>query len=305
MPTRPIVLILLIFLTACSKRNSSPTSADRDLAKNIDRLVDIVLTSDKDAETEKALSEAKAIFEREGIPAVHRVGDSASYGFVLIHMLAQAPDFRTKFIAKVRESALRHELPEDAVLFAEARLRQTEMTERFRNESPANPALREQLLRLYEKDQGVRRKEKFDAKRMEKTDSMLAGPLKTVFTRYGVPTYQMVGIEAANAFAVMVQHQSAEFRQAVLPKLKSNVDAGQADGGTYAMMYDRSQRDQGKKQLYGEQLECKQGRELSEAPIEDEANVNRRRAELALMRVDLYARLVRLNSPDICGATAQ
>jgi hypothetical protein len=112
----------------------------------------------------------------------------------------------------------------------------------------------------------------------------------------------MVGVQAAKGFVVMVQHQPAEFRQAVLPKLKANVDAGQADPADYAMVYDRTQRDQGKNQLYGEQLECATGKTLDEAQIDDGATVNKRRAELGLIRVELYARLVRLHSPDMCGA---
>ena len=110
----------------------------------------------------------------------------------------------------------------------------------------------------------------------------------------------MVGLDAAKGFLLMVQHQAPELRQAVLPKLKSNVDAGQGDAGTYAMVYDRTQRDGGKKQLYGVQLECSPGRSLTEAPIDDEATVNMRRAQLGLLRMELYGRLVRLHSPDMC-----
>jgi hypothetical protein len=42
------------------------------------------------------------------------------------------------------------------------------------------------------------------------------------------------------------------------------------------------------------------GTELRVAPLDDEANVNMRRAELGLMRIELYARLVRHRSPDQC-----
>ena len=100
----------------------------------------------------------------------------------------------------------------------------------------------------------------------------------------------------------MVQHQPAAFRLAVLPKLKANVDAGQAEPGSYATVYDRSQRDQGKNQLYGQQLECATGKALEVAPMDDAATVNVRRAELGLMRLELYAWIVRLNSPDVCGS---
>jgi hypothetical protein len=87
----------------------------------------------------------------------------------------------------------------------------------------------------------------------------------------------------------------------VLPKLKANVDAGQADPGTFATVYDRTQRDQGRQQLYGQQLECASGKALELAPMDDAKNVDVRRAELGLIRLDLYVRVVRQNSPDLCG----
>jgi hypothetical protein len=91
---------------------------------------------------------------------------------------------------------------------------------------------------------------------MKEVDERTAHPLKAMFDRYGMPTYDMVGVQAAKGFVVMVQHQPAEFRQAVVPKLEANVDAGQADPAYYAMVDDRTQRDQDKNQLNGEQLEC-------------------------------------------------
>ena len=57
-----------------------------------------------------------------------------------------------------------------------------------------------------------------------------------VFSRYGAPTYRMAGPEAASEFVVMVQHQSPKLRRKVSPKLKANVDAGQTDPDSYAMM---------------------------------------------------------------------
>ena len=43
------------------------------------------------------------------------------------------------------------------------------------------------------------------------------------------------------------------------------------------------------------------GRRSKRRPIDDEASVNIRRAELGLMRVELYAKLVRLQAPAMCG----
>jgi hypothetical protein len=141
---------------------------------------------------------------------------------------------------------------------------------------------------------------------MNATDHQHSKALIAILDRYGVPTYSMVGPEAAGEFVIMIQHQSAAFRQRVLPKLKVDVKNGEVDPESYAMVYDRSHRDLGRNQLYGEQLECNAGQQMHEAPIEDEAHVDERRAELGLIRVELYAQIVKELTPQLCPpASAQ
>ena len=122
-----------------------------------------------------------------------------------------------------------------------------------------------------------------------------------MFESHGVPTYDMVGPEAASMFVVLVQHQSPELRRRVLPRLKANVDAGQADAADYAMVYDRAAREEGRKQEYGQNLECDaQDARLHETSSEDEAQVDIRRARIGLLRLALYVRMVRELSPGLC-----
>ncbi len=295
-------LALLTLACGCTSREAAPPPNEVALAARIEPLVNRFLATEDDAVRNEVLAEAKAIFDRDGIPSVARVGDASSYGFVLINMLAQPPEFRRAFFAKVREAAARTELPPDAVVFAEARARQTEMEEQYRDKAPSNPELRDEISRLLKEDQAARQKEGFDIKKMELADRRTAGPLKAIFDRHGVPTYDLVGVQAAKDFIIMVQHQPAAFRAAVLPKLKANVDAGQADPGSYAMVYDRTQRDQGKNQLYGMNFECGASKQLEASPVDEPNRVDVRRAELGLMRLSLYARLLRAHSPDICKA---
>jgi len=303
-------LLLLITLLAFDERLAQeiaprPAAAARDvaLAAQIEQLVETFLTTDDDGKREAALSQARGIFERDGVPTLADVGDSAAYQFVLINMLGQPPEFRLRFFAGVRNSAARHQLPADAVTFAEARQRLTEIDIRYAKATPSHPELRDQIEQLSKDDQAVRQKEGFDIEKMAEADRKIAEPLDGIFARHGVPTYDMVGVQATRDFIVMVQHQSPEFRRRVLPKLKANVDAGQADPGMYAMVYDRTQRDQRLKQLYGEQLECSAGKTLELAPLAEPATVNVRRARLGLMRLEIYTRLVRLHSPDVCGSS--
>lgn len=297
-----LLLVALVPVVGCKAQETAAVVQDTALSARIQQLVETFVTSG-DATNASMLSDARAIFEREGVPGQRKVGDAAAYGFVLINMLGQPTDFRIRFFARVQEQASRQALPADAVAFAEARRRQMEVEQRYKAHVPSHPELVAQISGLLKEDQAVREKQGFDVRKMEAADRRTAGPLKAIFDRYGVPTYEMVGVQAAQDFIVMVQHQPAAFRLAVLPKLKATVDAGQADPGNFAMVYDRAQRDLGKNQLYGQQLECASGKAIELAPIDDADNVNMRRAQLGLMRLELYARLVRLNSPDLCGSS--
>jgi hypothetical protein len=295
-----LAAVVLALASGCAPRATPPPQKDDALATRIEQLVDRLLTAGDDAGRTLVLDEARAIFERDGVPSVAKVGDSAAYGFVLINMLAQPPDVRRQFLSKVQAAAARQELPADATVFAEARFRQMENEERFRDRPPSHPELRDEISRLVRDDQAVRAREGFDVKKMELQDRRTGRPLKAMFDRHGVPTYEMVGVQAAKDFVVMVQHQPAAFRAAVLPGLKANVDAGQAEPGSYAMVYDRTQRDQGKNQLYGMNFECGASKQLEPGPMDQPDTVDVRRAEMGLMRIGVYARLVRMHSPDMC-----
>jgi len=70
-------------------------------------------------------------------------------------------------------------------------------------------------------------------------------------------------------------------------------------------VFDRSQTDAGKKEIYGQNLICDtQHPDLREGPIEDEGHVNEQRAAIGMMRLALYVQLVVALSPGICAAHA-
>jgi len=91
----------------------------------------------------------------------------------------------------------------------------------------------------------------------------------------------------------------------VLPKLRENVDRGEADPGDFAMMFDRAQVDDGKMQRYGANFACQPDGTLGPSPIDDAEHVDVRRAELGLLPMRLYARLLRQSMPpDFCKKVA-
>jgi hypothetical protein len=295
----PFCALLATVAVACSKPPSPPPVQDEALRQRIIQLVDRYTSAADDAGEQAVLADARRMFEEHGVPTIKQVGDEAAYEFVFLNAAGQKPPFLQLFLDAVRDPAVSHDVPAEARAFVDRQARQMSAGKKAPTQPPSMPALRDEINAMMAADQAVRQKEQFDFQKLMEQDKRTAGPLKAIFDRYGVPTYDMVGIDAAKAFVVMVQHQSPELRAAVLPKLRANVDAGQAEAEMYAMVYDRTQGDQGRAQRYGQNFVCKDGR-FEPAPIEDPEHVDERRAEVGLMRLSMYARILKANSPPIC-----
>ncbi len=295
-----ILLIFLALVFVPGRDQSSATDpVDPALAAHLKQLLHTVFTSEDKSDAPEA--EVKAIFAKHGLPTIREVGDEAAYDFVVLLTTDRLMlELQAEVAPRIRAAVARHDLSSEAGVFYEARLHSEESKEAARMRAPENSSLRDQIERLVKIDQEARQQKGFDATRMAETDARNAPLLQDILKKYGVPTYAMVGPQAAGDFVLMIQHQPPQFRQQVLPKLKALVDAGQADPGSYALVYDLSQRDLGKKQLYGERLECGAGEPMHEAPIEDEPHVNQRRAELGLIRLELYADWVAEMMPQFC-----
>jgi hypothetical protein len=278
---------------------------DPDLATRIPLLLHSFLAADDGQQGAAAIAEARQIFLRRGLPTVAEVGDEAAYEFVVLTCSPGPGEFQARVLADAKRALARRAVPPDAVLYCEASVRREKVKARVQLRLPTHPALRDEIRRLYVTDQAVREAKDLDLAKMAQEDRGHEGPVRAIFEKHGVPTYDMVGIEGASMFVVMVQHQSPELRRQVLPKLKANVMAGQADAADYAMVYDRSAREAGRKQRYGQNLECDaESPALHETPIEHEEDVDARRARIGLLRVALYARMVTESSPALCPGAA-
>jgi hypothetical protein len=276
---------------------------DAALAARIPQLFHAITTLDADdPQVRAAEAELRQLLTTRGVLTIADVGDEASYEFVLLLCTRGPMNARLRALSSSKAALSTGAVPADAVEFCTARVKQDQLSAQATRRPPSNPALAETIRGLFARDQAVRQPQGFDPAKMVATDRELEAPLAAMLDRHGVPTYSMVGLEAASQFVTMIQHQPPAFRQRVLPKLKANVDAGQADAGSYAVVYDRAQRDDGRNQLYGSNLECSDANpEPHESPMDDEAHVNERRARMGLMRIELYARLVVEMSPRMCG----
>lgn len=300
--SRLIVLALLPLIPSlrpvCAAGNQASNAT---LGSEIQSLFHAALVADDDT---KETLEAERIYDQHGLLTIREVGDEPAYEFVVLLANVKVPsELRSQIALNLKDAPARNEIPSDAVIYYDARLRADEARQRAEVHPPSNPTLRDVIDRMYKLDQSVRQQKEFDLAKMEAVDRRHGASLRGILDEYGLPTYSMVGAEAAGEFVIMIQHQPPKVSEEVLPKLKAAVDAGEADPKNYAMVYDRSQLDLGKKQVYGERLECKSGEKMHEAPIEDEAHVDHRRAELGLIRIDLYSQIVAEEMPQLCSST--
>lgn len=156
----------------------------------------------------------------------------------------------------------------------------------------AEPALREELLRRVREDQAIRdemikngadRSDKALEARMAVIDSENTIRLKKIIKRYGWPGPELVGRDGAEAAFLLVQHSpDFGFQKAMLPLVQTGYENGKLTAWSYAVLLDRVLTREGKPQVYGMAVNHWQEKEPVLYPIEDEANVDKRRAKIGL-----------------------
>jgi hypothetical protein len=175
----------------------------------------------------------------------------------------------------------------------------------------ANEELRQELLRRMQEDQAARaeavewmKKRAVPGKagkdeapvvaKLIRIDAKNTQRMKEIVDRYGWPGKTLVGDDGANAAWLLVQHADHDhaFQKRCLALLKDAVKKHEASGQQLAYLTDRVLTGEGKKQVYGTQLHTVDGR-LVPQPIEDEANVDRRRKEVGLGPLTEYLETAR------------
>lgn len=162
-------------------------------------------------------------------------------------------------------------------------------------EANYNKPLKAQLEQIYITDQEVRRKieptqKEFGAdspqmkalwEEMAKTDEENKKKVVAILEEYGWPGKSMVGPQANSAAFLVIQHSDKETMEKYLPMLREAAAKGEAAKSQLALMEDRVRMNNGLPQVYGSQLRMNTETGQYELyTIEDEANVDKRRAEM-------------------------
>jgi hypothetical protein len=164
--------------------------------------------------------------------------------------------------------------------------------------TPTHPALRDELLKMGEHDQEVRRAtDQEGMRKWREADAANQARLKQIVDQYGWPTYAMVGEKAATDAWLLAQHSDSDktFQLKVLALMEPLVQQQQASAKEYAYLYDRTHYPQ----RYGTQGTCVSRTAWQPFAIEDIAHVDERRRALKMPPLADYAKLFDCSAPYI------
>jgi hypothetical protein len=172
-------------------------------------------------------------------------------------------------------------------------------------------ALRHELIKMGKEDQKYRQEmmdlmkklsgpdskrtmKRFEAvgKRQDLIDRKNMKRLDEIVQRYGWPTKSMVGAQASGVAFLIVQHGDVSHMKKYFPLVNEAASRNEAEPRDAAMLEDRILMNEGKKQIYGTQLRTDNlTKELKLWPIENEEEVDARRAAVGLMPMAEYLKM--------------
>lgn len=153
-----------------------------------------------------------------------------------------------------------------------------------------DPALRDELLTLESRDQAARAP---GAANRAAIDAANLARFREIVDQRGWPSRDVVGVEATNAAATIALHADADpaFQRRCLELMQTAAGRGEASPLQVAYLTDRVLVNEGKPQMYGTQFTVQDGQPVA-APIQDEATVDARRAQVGLPSMKEYRRRV-------------
>lgn len=165
--------------------------------------------------------------------------------------------------------------------------------------------LQAELLTILEEDQKYRKqihetlkKYSDDSKEMQdlwkvtlQKDSINLLRVKKILDEKGWVGKDKVGAQASNAIFLVIQHSDLETQKKYLPMMKEAVAKGNASAGSLALLIDRIEIREGRKQIYGSQIGTNPDNSTPYVlPLIDPDNVDKRRAEVGLGPISDYVK---------------
>ncbi len=161
------------------------------------------------------------------------------------------------------------------------------------------------LGKIYTEDQKYRKeingiKEKYGWKSDEMTahwkiihekDSINLIEVQKILDTKGWLGKDVIGRQGNSTLFLVIQHSDIDIQLKYLPMMRDAVKKGNASPSSLALLEDRVALRQGKRQIYGSQIHSdKETQEKYVAPLIDPKNVNKRRAEVGLGKLEYYVK---------------
>ena len=127
-------------------------------------------------------------------------------------------------------------------------------------------------------------------KRMNTADSINLIKVRRILDEHGWLGQEQIGVQRNGTLFLVIQHSDLPTQEKYLPLMRQAVQDGKAQANQLALLEDRVALRQGKKQIYGSQIIQDMNGNYSISPIEDEANVNKRRAAVGLQPLEEYVK---------------
>ena len=166
-------------------------------------------------------------------------------------------------------------------------------------ESGINLELRNELAQIRELDQEQRqyvRALEWGSSAMDsimaiqsRNDSINTDKIIDIIEEYGYPGRSLVGPDQASTAFLVIQHANLEIQEKYLPLLKAAAEADELSWSSVALLIDRVNLGQGKKQIYGSQVSSDQDGNHFFLPIEMPDKVDSIRATVGLGPLSEYA----------------
>lgn len=132
-------------------------------------------------------------------------------------------------------------------------------------------------------------------KKINKQDSINLGKVSRIIDKHGWLGPDIISKKGSSALFLVIQHSDLETQLKYLPIMKEAVNKGDARASSLALLVDRTNLEQGKRQTYGSQIGSHpDSKEPYVLPLEDPDNVDKRRAEVGLMPLASYTQFFEL-----------
>jgi hypothetical protein len=124
--------------------------------------------------------------------------------------------------------------------------------------------------------------------RQDKKDSINVLKVTKILDEYGWLGRDVIGKEGNTTLFLVIQHADIKIQEKYLPMMREAVKKHHASGAALAMLEDRVALGQGRKQIYGSQVQTGADGVMYVSPLDDPDHVDKRREEVGLGPIAEY-----------------